>query len=53
MRSTDKRRSLHDRRIEAGRAAQALANVTKDEETKRKAEADAQYFYEKAKSTKS
>jgi len=33
----------------AGRALQALANVTKDEVTKKKAKADANYFFRKLK----
>ena len=45
--STDKRRSLHDRYVEAGRAIQALANVTTDRETRKKAKADAEYFFGK------
>ena len=35
--------------LSAGRALQALANVTKDRETKRKAKADAKYFFNKLK----
>lgn len=46
--STDKRMSMHNRYVQAGRRAQALANVTKDSETKRKASADADYFFSKA-----
>lgn len=48
MDSTDHRRGLHDRRVEAGRRAQALANVTQDGETRRAAEADAGYFFRRA-----
>ena len=47
--STDKRKSLHDRYISAGRKIQALANVTKDVITKRLAKQDAIYFFKKAK----
>ena len=43
--SRDKRLSLHDRRLSAARALQALANVTKDPATKRAAQADANYFF--------
>ena len=49
MSATDKRKSLHDRYIEAGRKMQALANVTKDRETRKKARQDANYFFRKAK----
>jgi len=45
--STDKRKSMHNRYLEAGRKAQALANVTEDSETKRKAKSDAEYFFDK------
>lgn len=34
--------------LSAARALQALANVTKDKETKLKALSDAKYFYEKS-----
>jgi len=46
--STDKRKSLHDRRLEAARRALALANVTKDPATKKKAMADANHFFKLA-----
>lgn len=49
LEATDKRRSLHARYVEAGRMAQQLANVTADPETKRKATADAQHFFLRAK----
>ena len=49
--ATDKRRSLHNRYVEAGRQAQALANVTRDQETKQKATKDAQYFFKRARET--
>ena len=39
--STPKNLSLRERRLKAARKLQALANVTKDPETKRKAKADA------------
>ena len=45
MAATDKRLSLRARRVQAGRMAQALANVTVDRETKRKAQSDANYFF--------
>lgn len=47
--STDHRHSMHNRYLEAGRAAGALANVTTDNETRLKAQQDARYFLEKAK----
>ena len=37
--------TLAHRRLSAGRALLALANVTRDAETKRKARADAKYFF--------
>ena len=46
--STDKRKTLHNRHVEAGKAIQALANVTKDSETKRKANLDAKYHFRMA-----
>lgn len=45
LQSRPKNWTLRHRRRSAGRALQALANVTKDPETRRKAEADANYFY--------
>ncbi len=51
MAATDKRKSLHDRYVEAGRMIQELANVTTDEETRAKAKEDAEYFFGKAKET--
>ena len=48
MKYTDKRKSLHNRYVQAGRKAQALANVTKDKATETKAKADAKYFFKKA-----
>ena len=50
--ATDKRRSMRDRYIEAGRMAQALANVTTDGPTKTKATSDAQHFFKKARGIK-
>lgn len=50
--STDKRKSRRNRYIEAGRILQQLANVTTDEETKRKAKKDADYFFERARKLK-
>jgi len=47
--STDKRKSLHDRYVEAGRRSQALANVQTDPATKRLAALDARHFFAKAK----
>jgi hypothetical protein len=46
--STDERKSKYNRLLEAGRRIQALANVHKDPETKRKARADAKHFYGRA-----
>ena len=43
--STPKNLSLRERRLKAARKLQALANVTKDPETRRKAKADADYFF--------
>lgn len=43
---------LSTRYLSAARALQALANVTRDAETKRKALADAKYFYERYHETK-
>lgn len=48
----DKRRRIALRNrdgdeLATARALQALANVTKDPETKRKAQADAKYFFKK------
>lgn len=39
--------SRHGSYLKAARALMALANVTQDEETKRKARSDALYFYRK------
>lgn len=47
--AADKRKTLHNRYLEAGRKAQALANVTKDSATRRAANADANYFFGKLK----
>lgn len=43
--STPKNQKLRERRLIAGRKLQALANVTKDNETKKKAKSDAEYFF--------
>ena len=37
--------TLKHRRLSAGRALQALANITKDKETREKAKADAKHFF--------
>lgn len=50
--TTDKRRTIHNRYLEAARRIQALANVNQDKETQRKANADAEYFFRKARKTK-
>jgi len=47
--STDKRKSIKSRYLEAGRKAQALANVTKDKKTAEIAGIDARYFFAKTK----
>ncbi len=49
--ATDKRRSRHDRYVEAGRMLNQLANVTTDKPTEKKARADANYFFRMAKKT--
>jgi hypothetical protein len=51
MRSTDKRKTRHDRYLEAGRRALALANVTRDPQTKTLSRRDADYFFMLAKKT--
>lgn len=48
MDTTDHRKDIHDRRVQAARRMNALANVTTDRETEAKARADANYFYRKA-----
>ena len=48
MKTTDKRKSRHGRNLQAAKRANALANVTKDRETERKARADATHFYKRA-----
>jgi len=45
--ATDKRKNLRKRYLEAGRKALALANVTKDKVTRKKARSDAEYFFKK------
>lgn len=52
MASTDKRLSMHDRLVQAGRKIQSLANVTKDKPTEAKARADAMYFFRRAEKKK-
>lgn len=52
LESTDKRKSPHDRYVEAGRRIQALANVTEDKATAKRAKQDADYFFKKAQKTK-
>lgn len=49
--STDRRLSTHNRYVQAGRRAQAIANVTKDTETKSRMGADAKYFFGRAEET--
>lgn len=50
--STDKRKSLHDRRVAAGRKIQSLANVSRDKRTAELAKKDAVYFFAKARKKK-
>jgi len=50
--STDKRLTSHNQYVQAGRRAQAIANVTKDSETKTKMGADAKYFFGRAEEPK-
>jgi hypothetical protein len=45
--SRPKNWTMKHRYLSAGRALQALANVTKDKATKQKAHADAMYFFSK------
>ncbi len=52
MASTPKSMSLRTRHIQAGRRANALANVTRDHSTEAKARADANYFFNMAKKEK-
>lgn len=47
--ATDRHLSQYERNIQAGRMIQSLSNVTKDKETKKKADGDANYFFNKAK----
>ena len=49
LRSTPKSMKPHKRYLQAGRRAQALANVTKDGPTKKAAKSDAKYFFDKIK----
>jgi len=50
--SVPKSKSKHSRYLSAARKIGALCNVTQDPGTKKKACADAQYFYRKARSAK-
>lgn len=47
--STTKSMTRHNRYLQAGHRAQALANVTTDEKTKKLASQDAEYFFKKLK----
>jgi predicted DNA-binding WGR domain protein len=49
IRSRDQKLSKHKQYISAGRALQALANVTKDPDTRDVAKRDADYFFDEAK----
>ena len=51
MSTTDHRLNRDSRYLQAGRRANALANVTRDRVTERKARSDARYFYGKARRT--
>lgn len=48
MSTTDHRKSRDSRYLQAGRRANALANVTRDRVTERKARSDSRYFYSRA-----
>jgi len=52
MATTDRRKSRDGRYLQAGHRANALANVTQDRETERKARSDARYFYGRARRTR-
>ena len=52
MRTTDHRKSRDSRYLQAGHRINALANVTQDRETERKARSDARYFYGRARRTR-
>lgn len=45
--TTDKKKTRHNRYLEAFHAMQGLANLSKDPDTKREARADAEYFSKK------
>jgi hypothetical protein len=47
--STDRRKGMRSRYVSAGRKALALANVTEDKDTEKKARTDAKYFFKKVK----
>lgn len=49
LRSRPKNMSLKHRYLSAGRALNALANVSRDEKTRIAAKRDAKYFFERAK----
>ena len=49
LRSRPRKWTLKERYRSAARALMALSNVTTDKETKKKARADATYFYQKLK----
>lgn len=44
--------TVHDASLSTARALQALANVTQDKDTKKKAKSDADYFFKQAKDSK-
>ena len=52
LESTDKRKTMYNRYMEAGRRIQALANITSDDSTKQKASADAKHFFKMARKVK-
>ncbi len=51
LNATDRRLTMHDRYVQAGRMANQLANITVDAETEELARADANYFFSKAERT--
>jgi hypothetical protein len=52
MKWVDHRRTEHNQYLQAARKIRSLANVTSDPETRRKADADADYFFSLARETR-
>lgn len=50
--TTDKRLTMHDRYVQAGRKLNQLSNVSQDDRTAELSRRDALYFFRKAKKTK-